>query len=153
MPWEVPALALSNREWQRLAGVWLDWYSAAIERAQRPVILGHPLREPLMLGLFSLREGAMLKRVLKRFEQVLHPGVVFEINDAWVGRLAQTTEYEPYVELVRAAKHEGVRFARGSDSHRADDVGRYDGLLRIVADAGLELSDWIDPSAWPGVIK
>ncbi|MCC6729937.1 MAG: hypothetical protein IT208_11430 [Chthonomonadales bacterium] len=147
--WQFRDLALSAAETERLGGLWLDWYAACVERAEVD-ILGHPLREPITLGLLSLREDRTLERARGILATAARRGAAFELNNGWALGLERLGQYEPYVALVRDLRAEGMRFSRGSDSHGVIGVGAADGIARLARAAGIEPGDWLAAARLPG---
>lgn len=141
--WQFKSLALSRDEQLRLADVWLDWYAACIERNEVD-ILGHPFREPITLGLLSLKQERTFARILEILRRAAHLSLVFELNNGWAIGLQELGQFEEYVVLVRELKKCGMKFSRGSDSHGEADVGTCDGIRRLAREAGLEQHDWLD---------
>lgn len=143
--WQFHELGLSEGERRRVGERWLDWYEACVEH-EDVRILGHPLREPVTLGLLSLREDRTLARALEILRRATRRGLVFELNNGWAMGLKARGDLEPYAALVSDLKAEGMRFCRGSDSHKLSDVGSAEGIRRLAQAAGLEPHDWLDPA-------
>lgn len=130
---------------RHLAGKWLDWYGNAI--AQPGIhILGHPLREPMTSGLILLNDIEFFETILPLFDRAIANGVAFELNNAFVSALVPTARFEGYAHLVRTLKARGMKFARGSDSHTAANVGACHGIALIAEAADLHKDDWLDAS-------
>src|SRR5258708_33538867 len=104
------------------------------------------MREPITLGLLSLKQERTFARVLDILQRAAQRSLVFELNNGWAVGLQDLGQFEPYVTLVRELKKDGMQFSRGSDSHRVADIGTGDGIRRLAQEAGLESQDWVDPA-------
>jgi histidinol phosphatase-like PHP family hydrolase len=139
--WEYMGLDVTEDE-KRVAGhEWLDWYSLCIETGGFD-ILGHPLREPMNLGLFHLDEDSTFERVLEIMQEAAKKGIAFELNNGWSHGLKARNDFQRYVELVCRVKEMGMRFSRGSDSHDIDHIGHTDQLSIFVELADIREDDW-----------
>jgi len=142
---EVEDLRLSVEQRDKLGHAWLDWYGRCIEHGGMD-ILGHPLREPMALGLFSLRDPATVRRLVEIFAPAARQKIAFELNDAWLGTLAKTPAFEPYLELLQELHRQGMRFSRGSDAHSPANVGNCKEIAYVAKHLGLTSDDWLQPA-------
>jgi HisJ family histidinol phosphate phosphatase len=143
---ECNAQRLSEQQKRRAGEQWLDWYARCIDHGGMD-ILGHPLREPITLGLIALREPAVLQRAIDVLAMAAARGVAFELNEAWLCNLLLTSQYEPYMDLMRELKRRGMKFSRGSDAHSPQSIGRCREIEHTARELGLTQNDWLDPAA------
>jgi histidinol phosphatase-like PHP family hydrolase len=130
---------------RNLARKWLAWYKNA---ASQPGIhiLGHPLREPVHMGLIPLQDVELFEEVVDAFLPAIDRGVAFELNNSFLDFLYGTHQYEPYTRLICELRKRGMRFSRGSDAHSAASLGASDAIARVAAHASLTPADWLDPA-------
>jgi histidinol phosphatase-like PHP family hydrolase len=129
---------------RNLARKWLQWYANAISRPGIHV-LGHPLREPISMGLIPLQDVELFEDVADAFVPAIGHGVAFELNNAFLSNLSGTYQFPGYIKLIRALKARGMKFSRGSDSHCLANLGACGSIGHAADEAGLTASDWYDP--------
>lgn len=129
---------------RRLAGRWLQWYGRAIQRGGFD-ILGHPLREPINMGILSLYDPEVFQAALVVFQPAIDRGIAFELNNAYLAYLTTSNIMAGYVQLIRFLRDKGMKFSRGSDSHGIERVGATEGIVEVARAAGLTASDWYQP--------
>lgn len=144
--WEFQELKLSKAARRHLGEAWLDWFRLCVERPGIQ-ILGHPLREPIALDLFSLNDDRTMARAFDILARAAERSIAFELNNGWPERLRELGEFDAYVSLVRGLKERGMKFSCGSDSHRLSQIGGREGILALAQAAGLEPTDWFDADA------
>lgn len=130
---------------RNLARKWLGWYRNAIANPAVH-ILGHPLREPINMGLITLQDVEIFEDVVQAFIPAIENGTAFELNNAFLNFLSDTPHFAGYVKLIKTLKARGMRFSRGSDSHGVAKVGLCDGIGRFADETGIANSDWFDPT-------
>lgn len=128
---------------------WLEWYGRAVSRGGMQ-ILGHPLREPISMGLIDLADPETMEKAVDLFRPTASQNIAFELNDAFLRYLDATGLLREYVELIRRLHGIGIRFSRGSDSHAVDELGACEMIATAAAAAGLPDSAWIDARAFLG---
>lgn len=131
---------------RRLAQRYLEWYGHAVAGGGMQ-ILGHPLREPIKMGLIDLADKEMLEASLAAFRPAAEEGVAFELNNAFLEYLDTIGQIKEYVDLIRRLRAMGMRFARGSDSHSKGTLGACEFIAQTAAAAGLSAADWLDPQS------
>lgn len=94
------------------------------------------LPDPLAKDYDQLWTGERMKRVI---DAAARNAVAIEINNRY--RL-------PSAAFLRLAKQAGCKFAFGSNNARADDLGRSEYGLRMVAECKLGWPDFFVPGAW-----
>lgn len=127
---------------------WLDWYERCIDRGGMD-ILGHPLREPIAMGLFSLLDDRVAARAIEVLSLAARRNIAFELNDPWLGSLSQTSQFRVYVEIMQELKRQGMRFSRGSDAHNVNTIGNCREVVSVARQLGLGVNDWITPGDFP----
>lgn len=142
---EFDRLRLTDAQRETVGWHWLDWYERCIARGGMD-ILGHPLREPMATGLFSLLNQRVWDRALEVLTLAAQSNIAFELNDAWLGNLALTPQFEAYVELTRELKRRGLRFSRGSDAHTPANLGNCREIAYVARQLDLSANDWISPA-------
>ena len=86
--------------------------------------LAHPFS---ILPKVDLDEDAIPDALLARWAaEAAATGTLVEVNEKWAC---------PGPRVVRAARAAGVRIVASTDAHVATDVGRYDAVARILAEA------------------
>jgi histidinol phosphatase-like PHP family hydrolase len=145
---EFDRLRLTDAERQTLAMHWLDWYERCIDRGGMD-ILGHPLREPIATGLFSLLDERIATRAIEVLSLAARRNIAFELNDAWLGNLSATPQFRVYLEIMQELKRLGIRFSRGSDAHNINNVGNCSEVTSTARQLGLTANDWITPADFP----
>lgn len=129
---------------RRLAMRYLEWYGLAVANG-RMHILGHPLREPLKMGLMDLADQEMMETSAAVFRPAAEMGIAFELNNPFLEYLDTVGMLKDYVNLIRRLRAMGMRFVRGSDSHSRATLGACDFIALAAAAAGLSATDWFDP--------
>lgn len=130
---------------RNLAIKWLAWYSKAICRGGFQ-ILGHPLREPLVMNIIDLTDDQLMEAIVRSFAPAIDQGIAFELNNAFLAALSISTQYDPYLAMAIRLRRMGMKFSRGSDSHGALKVGACEAIAGFAHDAGLTRDDWFDAS-------
>lgn len=97
---------------------------AAMERAGGDAQLAHPFSILPKIGLDERDIGDELLRDWA--EAAARTGTRIEVNEKWGC---------PSPRAVRAARAAGATLVASTDSHRADDVGRYDRVAAILEEA------------------
>jgi putative hydrolase len=98
---------------------------AAMERAGGGAQLAHPFS---ILPKVGLAEADIDDALLREWaEAAARTGTSIEVNEKWGC---------PGPRAVRAARAAGAALVASTDSHRADDVGRYDRVAAILEAAG-----------------
>ena len=136
--------------WQQhrnLARKWIDWYACAIQTGGFH-ILGHPLREPISIGLISLADDELFDACIELFRPAIPQQIAFELNNSFLAYLQSTTQYAPYLNLLQELKRLGMKFSRGSDSHSVASVGACDAIQSAADLLQLSIADWLDPSGF-----
>lgn len=141
---ELEQLRLSELERDTLGAGWLEWYGRCIEHGGMD-ILGHPLREPMALGLLSLLNKTTLRQATDVLALAARGHIAFELNDAWLGALALTPQFEPYMEMLQELHRQGMRFSRGSDAHSPGNVGNCRQIAYVAKQLELQEQDWLRP--------
>ena len=129
---------------RRLAMRYLQWYGCAVASGGMQ-ILGHPLREPIKMGLIDLADNEMMDAAVAVFRPAAEMGIAFELNNPFLEYLDAIGQLKDYVDLVRRLHRMGMRFARGSDSHSKATLGACNFISLAAAAAGLSAADWFDP--------
>lgn len=145
---EFDRLRLTDAQRHMMGLEWLDWYERCIDRGGMD-ILGHPLREPIAMGMFSLLDERIAMRVIEVLTLAARRHIAFELNDAWLGNLALTPQFRVYVEILQELKRQGMRFSRGSDAHSVKNIGNCSEVTSTARQLGLTLNDWITPADFP----
>ena len=145
---EFDGLHLTDAQRHTLGHQWLDWYERCIDRGGMD-ILGHPLREPIAMGLFSLLDDRIAKRAIEVLTLAARRQIAFELNDAWLGNLALTPQFRVYFEIMQELKRQGMRFSRGSDAHNVNSIGNCREVTSIARELGLTPNDWITAADFP----
>lgn len=141
--WEYKEAFPNNRDGDRER--WLDWYEACVERGGFH-ILGHPLREPMMLGIIDLSQEQDYQRVKEIFIKALRKNIVFELNQGWCHGLISNGFYDDYLRLMKELKSLGMQFSLGPDAHALAHAATAPVTHQAVTDLGLTKNDWFDPS-------
>lgn len=126
---------------KHLAARWLNWYGNAVRRGGFH-IMGHPLREALIMNLVDLNDPELMEMSLAALRPAIHHNIAFELNNAFLAALEMSVQYDPYVVLVRRLRDAGMKFARGSDSHGVIRVGAHESVSNMAEDAQLRPEDW-----------
>lgn len=129
---------------RRLAMKWLDWYGKAIQRGGCH-ILGHPLREPINMGILSLYDPELFQRTIEILQPAIDQQIAFELNNAFLSYLSTSPQFAGYIQLIRMLRDRGMKFSRGSDSHGAGKLGACDGIGETAEAAELTLCDFYQP--------
>jgi HisJ family histidinol phosphate phosphatase len=145
--WRFNELNVTNKERKVIGEQWLQWLENCITYA-RFQILGHPLRFPIELKLFDLKDDVTFHRVYNILKKLALRNASFEINNGLVGTLINNGYIHTYAALVRELKKAGIKFSFGSDSHSSSTVGDMSKGEVLVNLAGIEECDWIKPGKW-----
>lgn len=133
---------------KHLATCWLTWYGNAVRRGGFHV-MGHPLREPIIMNLVNLNDPEVMDLAYEALRPAIEQAIAFELNNAFLGALELTTQYDAYVVLVRRLRDAGMKFSRGSDSHGLIRVGAADNVSAMADDAQLLPQNWLDVRSLP----
>lgn len=129
---------------ERIGCLWLEWLDACMENSSFQ-ILGHPLRFPIELGLFDIKQDKVFFKVIDVLKKLAVKNAAFEINNSFAATLKKKDYFDVYASLIGELKKYGVKFSRGSDSHSVKNLGKWDGGCLLGEQAGLDRADWLVP--------
>jgi histidinol phosphatase-like PHP family hydrolase len=122
---------------------WLAWLERVAANPDVDV-LAHPGAELYSCGLagdFGAEFRTAFRPVLAAMARA---GTAFELNETAVRRFPPAA-LEGYVELLRLAREEGVRFSAGSDAHFGSQLGDWKLVPAAASRAGLTPGDFWHP--------
>lgn len=137
-PWDRDVGHRRNRALQ-----WLQWYGNAISNGGFQ-ILGHPLREPMVMNIVDLEDQVVMEAAIAAFGPAIDQGIAFELNNAYLAALSMSTQYDAYLAMALRLRKLGMKFSRGSDSHSATKVGAAEAIASFAHDVALTRDDWFD---------
>ncbi len=145
--WKYKKLEHTNKELEKMGHLWMEFLEACIEYSSFN-ILGHPVRFPIELNLFDIKNDIVFLRVVDILKKLADKKTAFEINDKLAGILMNSGYMEIYADLIKELKKYGVKFCRGSDSHSLGKVGSWNNAQCLVSLSGITDEDWIKPEEW-----
>jgi histidinol phosphatase-like PHP family hydrolase len=137
-----------NLQQRNLGRKWMQWYGNALARGGSH-IMGHPLREPMSMGIINLSDQEVFDAALVMFEPAIEQGIAFELNESFLAALAITVHYVPYLALAIRLKNMGMKFSRGSDSHGLAKLGQCTAISAFASEAKLGPEHWLQISDLP----